>query len=93
MRVILAGVICAILSSPTLAFGYCTAPRSPYCVDGLIDFSDRFDFDLCRDEVERFVSDTQRYSECLNEERSKAIKKANEVVEQFNCKARRQTFC
>ena len=80
-------------ASPAKALTFCSRPRTPYCVDSFSTFDDEFAFQSCRTEVESFVRDTKRYAECLDEERADAARDANKAVKQFNCKARRETFC
>lgn len=70
---------------------YCSEPSKPFCLD--MGFNSESDFDMCRYEVESFVRSTNEYVRCLNEAGEDAIRKANRAVEQFNCKARRQSFC
>lgn len=48
---------------------------------------------MCGREVERYRAQVQRYLECLDVERITANRKANEVVERFNCKLRGGGLC
>jgi hypothetical protein len=91
--VALAGLLGIVTTHQVDAAMFCSEPSKPYCLDSFGDFSDQWEFEKCRSEVEGFVQKSKRYAECLSEARSDAVEKANTVVERFNCKARRERFC
>lgn len=79
---------------------YCTEPSEPDCIDWDHNFKDQFAFDMCRSEVESYVSEVESYISCLNDEISNIQShqqetqgKAGEVIEKFNCHARGESFC
>ncbi len=75
------------------AYGSCSEPRPPYCIDALGTFEDEFAFGRCRSEVERYQDEVRAYVRCLEREQDEAIDEANRVVDRFNCKADGGTFC
>lgn len=93
MRAVVLASLVAFFATPTNAAMFCSEPSEPYCLDTLSNSDDEWAFNSCRSEVESFVDDTNRYTQCLADERNEAVKKANDAVERFNCKARRQGFC
>jgi hypothetical protein len=86
-----AAVLLLVVSGGPTNAHYCSEPTKPYCLD--LDFQSDGDFDNCRFEVESFVRSTSAYAQCLDDARNDAVRKANRAVEQFNCKARRESFC
>lgn len=67
---------------------WCQKPTKPYCADGYGAFSDEFDFQRCRTEVEEFRRSVRRYLECLRDESDAAVREINSVIEAFNRRAR-----
>ena len=86
-------IFCASNSS---AF-YCNEPSEPSCIDMLGISRDQFSFDMCKSEVESYLSDVQSYKDCLiNEAKSKMADVSNEassVIDKFNCYARGSSIC
>lgn len=50
------------------AYGFCSAPREPSCVDMLGISKDDFSFQMCRSEVESYRQRVQSYIRCLIDE-------------------------
>ena len=48
---------------------------------------------LCGRDVERYRKQARDYLECLDLERIAANRRANAVVERFNCRLRGGTYC
>jgi hypothetical protein len=97
MKKWIAGTLCVLFSplnaTPTLASFYCSEPREPSCVDGSGYFDDSSEFESCKSEVGRFVSDTKEYVSCLTDASNEAIQASNKAVEQFNCRAEGKSYC
>lgn len=93
--VIVAGVFGGGQASAYL--GYCSEPTEPSCVDMLGLSRDQFFFDMCRNEIETYLSDIDDYIACrvgeLEDERRDLNRKADEYIERFNCYARGEDFC
>jgi hypothetical protein len=64
------------------AYSYCSEPSKPYCVDSYGGW-DKYEFDSCKRETERFIRDNIEYAECKNKE----------IICKFNCKANRESYC
>lgn len=85
-------VVVTAVCQPAHAY-YCSEPSKPDCVDGSGYFDDQSDFTSCKSEVENYVDDVRRYSECLTDETNATIRESNEIVEKFNCRAEGRSFC
>ncbi len=88
-------VILVVLILPTWgahAALYCTKPSKPYCAEGYGRFSDDYDFQSCRSEMESYKSSIERYIRCVIDEAESDVSKArseyNSAVESFNSRAR-----
>ena len=101
MRTLIASTFAALIVAVTLATpsrGYgitsiCIAPRPPYCTDTTRAFEDQMSFNSCKRDVEGYLSDVDRYVDCLRENQRNAISESKEVVNRFNCHARGERFC
>lgn len=86
--------ILALSAPPSAGFGsYCSKPRPPWCIDQSSTYKDQFAFSGCRSDVQSYVSDVDRYVDCLSDEQRDAINTSNRVVKRFNCKASGQSYC
>lgn len=47
-------------------------------------------FANCRSQMQSYVHRVDMYAECLDDARNAAIKKSNDAVRRFNCKAKGQ---
>lgn len=76
---------------------YCSKPEPPYCIDGYNTFENEYSFRDCKFDMERYLDDIERYTQCLFDEAdtmaSEARREANETIERFNCKAEGNSFC
>lgn len=81
--------IFAILSV-NLLFGYgiCFEPTEPRCVNW--DFNSQYDFENCQRQVRRYLQELQEYAQCVANE---IVKKQNEVIMKFNCRASGESYC
>ena len=68
---------------------YCDEPNPPWCLNNSL--SDRSSFNQCRSEVDSYVDRVNNYVDCLRDAQRSAIKRANDVVRRFNCKAEGRT--
>lgn len=100
IKLIVTAVIAAStpkVSAAAMQSLYCTEPSEPYCIDAYGTFEDEFSFELCRGEMERYLQEVDRYTECIIDEAQREIeearREADETVERFNCKAQGNTFC
>jgi len=82
-----------MLSSSAHAILFCSEPSPPYCIDSYGTFDNDWSFRSCKSEVENYLANVERYLDCLDSEKLETSRKANEVVERFNCKARGDSFC
>lgn len=99
MRAVLAICITIVLCSGSPAFAFCSKPSAPYCASSYSDFSDQWEFDSCKREMENYQDDVQRYMNCRNDEAQTAVEEArednnralneyNDAVSSFNSRAR-----
>lgn len=83
-------------ASPALA--YCSEPSAPSCASRYGSFSDQWEFDRCKRDLESYRSDVEEFMSCNNHEAQNAIDAAknanesalsgfNEAVSDFNRKA------
>jgi hypothetical protein len=63
-------------------------PSAPYCIERYGQFSDEYEFDSCKRELQDFERKIREYLSCLNSESDQAVKDYNEAVEAFNRRAR-----
>ena len=83
----------------TVALGFCSEPSAPYCATSYGEFTDQYDFERCKREMENYASEVDDYIACLQREVDSAISEArqesesaigeyNDAVESFNRRAR-----
>lgn len=89
--------IASSYASDALAYGYCSKPSEPHCLDMLSLNRDEFSFSMCRSEVERYLQDVNDYVACVYDEaaqeESEQTRKANDAISRFNCYAQGSDFC
>lgn len=68
------------------AYAYCSEPSEPYCTDSYGTFTDEFDFERCKRNVEYYLDELRRYAMCITDE---VKDKQEEVVDNFNRKVQR----
>lgn len=88
-RLIAIATLTMALTGP--AFAFCSEPSAPYCASGYSDFTDQYEFDRCkrdmesyRDEVESFIQCSQREIDDLSRKASNASDEYNSAVSSFN---------
>jgi hypothetical protein len=70
---------------------WCAQPAKPLCLD--VGLRTDSDFESCRSEINRFVSASHLYAQCLSEASNDAMKEALMAMEQLSCYARREAYC
>jgi hypothetical protein len=99
MHAVLGICLIIVISSGSSAFAFCIKPSAPYCATSFGDFTDQWEFDRCKREMESYQDDVQRYLNCRNDEAQTAVEEArednnralneyNDAVESFNNRAR-----
>lgn len=78
-------------SAASVSAQWCTEPSKPSCLGlGSPD-------DLCRIEVEKYLSREREFRDCLVDETNQRIEESKQrsrrVVEQWNCYAKGKAFC
>lgn len=68
------------------AYAFCSEPSQPYCADSYGTFTDEYDFERCKRDVEDYLDDLRRYAMCVADE---VKDKQEEVVDNFNRKVQR----
>lgn len=66
----------------------CFRPQPPRCSSYLSASSDRWEFEDCRAQIERFQSEVRNFTECQRDEQETVIRELNEEIRQFNACAR-----
>ena len=89
-RLVLVTAVALALSpiNRTAAYVYCNEPTEPDCQSRSWTFEDEYAFQRCRSEVESFVEETRDYVACLMQAGEEAQDHANDVIDEFNCRAR-----
>lgn len=67
---------------------YCSEPSPPYCATEYGKFSDNYDFDRCKRDMESYQSEVEYYLQCLKRESQNAVDEYNSTVDSFNRRAR-----
>jgi hypothetical protein len=86
-RSLLVGVL-IMVSGSTIVAAYCSKPDAPYCATRYGPFSDQYDFDRCKREMQSYQDDLDSYLSCLRRDSEQAIRDYNEAVASFNRRAR-----
>lgn len=68
------------------AYAFCPEPSQPYCAGSYGTFTDEFDFERCKRDVEYYLDELKRYAMCVADE---VKDKQEEVVDNFNRKVQR----
>jgi len=98
IRALLAVTFAAALPLPASA--YCYEPSAPSCASSFTNFTDQYEFDRCKREMESYRSDVESFISCNNDEAQEAINKAQrenesassaygDAVDSFNRRASR----
>lgn len=87
MRLALLALMVCLLPVNAFAISYCSEPSKPYCADMYMPFDSSFDFEMCKNEVESYVSSVNDYVSCLQNEASEKQREANSVIDSFNTRA------
>jgi hypothetical protein len=84
----LAAAIGLLVVTPRLAhaFGYCSEPQEPTCVQIWSDSG----FDLCKSQVQQYLGELDDWVQCISHE---ADDRAKKIVDRFNCHAKGSSFC
>lgn len=77
-----------IILSTNLLFGFCHEPTEPNCLNW--NFNSQSDFEHCKRQVEWYLQELQEYAQCVVNE---AVRKQNEAIGKFNCRASGNSFC
>lgn len=59
-------------------------PKPPLCATSFVSFSDQYQFQSCRSEMQDYQAKIERYGKCLEREYSEAISELNGAIESFN---------
>lgn len=59
-------------------------PKPPLCAASFISFSDQYQFQTCRSEMQDYQAKIERYGKCLEHEYSEAVSDLNGAIESFN---------
>ncbi|WP_147023278.1 hypothetical protein [Microvirga aerophila] len=84
---VLSTLIVLSATSAANAF-FCSKPDAPRCATGYGSFDDRWEFDRCKTDMERFKDEVEEHLTCLKWLSSKAVSDYNEAIESFNRRAR-----
>jgi hypothetical protein len=66
----------------------CVRPFAPTCVDSPATYEAQTNVASCQVEVERFVTATAAYRDCLQGQIAGAVSRVNDIVDRFRCQAR-----
>ncbi len=96
--VVLVFVLATAMSAEQVgAYGFCSVPREPSCVDMMGISKDEFTFQMCRNELESYRRQVQSYIRCLIDEvaseREDKTRKLNRAIDRFNCYAQGGSVC
>lgn len=80
--------VLVLFTAPAHAMYFCSEPSEPYCVNNYSAFSDAYEFEDCKRDVENYADDVNQYLDCLADESQAAINAYNDAVEAFNRRAR-----
>jgi hypothetical protein len=69
--------------SPAAAY-FCSEPDAPGCATGYGSFDARWEFDRCKNDMERHKDVVEEHLSCLKRQSSQVIEDFNEAVESFN---------
>lgn len=96
-RIVISLTLILVFPGDGFAFSACFQPQRPICVNFPLTFERELSFKSCRQDVERFVKLTEDYNDCLRDEAeermAEAAKIAKKVIDQFNCRAKGESFC
>ncbi|RKQ70357.1 hypothetical protein BCL74_2302 [Oceanibaculum indicum] len=70
------------------ALSYCSEPSVPFCAELIGKFNDQWEYQLCRQELESYRYDVERYIACVREEADSMVQEAvddyEDAVDSFN---------
>jgi hypothetical protein len=81
-----------LIADTVHAFTTCYEPNNPRCPI-LGEFSDDFEFEMCKGQMDRYRRDVEDYLECLDKTKEATIEEYNRAVKRFNCAAEQQSIC
>lgn len=71
----------------------CSRPLAPTCMDFDGTFQDASATARCREEIARYRRDMETYLACLQDEAASALKRVDEALATFECRAQGRTDC
>lgn len=71
----------------------CSRPLAPTCMDFDGTFQDASATERCREELARYRRDMETYLTCLQDEAASALKRVDEALAAFECRAQGRTDC
>lgn len=71
-----------IITSNAAYSYFCSEPSRPYIPDGY--YSERYEMESARGDVQYYISDVNEYINCLNEEIIRIRSEANDVISELD---------
>lgn len=88
-RILLAVIASVFLTGEV--FAYCSKPSQPYCASSYSDFSDEYEFNSCKRDMENYQQEVDSYVRCLQRNLDAAIEEAKDAVEEATSDAERNS--
>ncbi|WEZ83525.1 hypothetical protein P6U16_01315 [Rhizobium sp. 32-5/1] len=86
------------LTTSQNAFSYCSEPSAPSCASGYGSFTDEYEFESCKNDMERFKSQVEEFVDCNNneaqiaaDEATATARRAQSEAEEVASKAKRDS--
>ena len=77
-----AALVALVVAAPSSAFAYCFEPSAPYCASTYMEFSDEYEFDRCKREMETYASEVETFTQCRQDEVQELADTAEEEARQ-----------
>jgi hypothetical protein len=72
---------------------YCTPPLSPSCIQREETYKEPANTEACQKEIDEYINEALRYRTCLEEQIERAVKNANDIVDNFKCRTQGRSDC
>lgn len=92
-------IAASLIASTGTASAWCIEPSAPSCASNFGSFTDQFEFDICKSDMESYRSQLEEFARCrqrevdeANETAKRAVDEAEEVARKARDDVQRQSL-
>ena len=78
----LAALVAFVAIAPSPVLAYCFEPSAPHCASSYLEFSDEYEFDRCKREMQTYADEVETSNQCRQDEVQELADTAEEEARQ-----------